>query len=240
MTLPLVRKLEHFIKLSPEDKRRLEAATSARVRELGAGEDIIQEGEKPTQLNLLLQGFACRYKVLEDGRRQILAFFLPGDLCDLRMFILKEMDHSIGCLSRVSFAQISPEALDELTHSSQTMRKALWWNSLVEESIAREWIVNVGRRNAAERMAHVFCEVFLRMQAVGLAKRDTCDFPVTQAELGDALGLTDVHTNRTLQELRAQKLVALTGRKLTIPDLAALEVVGLFNRNYLHLERVVS
>jgi CRP-like cAMP-binding protein len=233
----LIRRLENFARLSAEDKRALEDAASQRVRTLAPREDIVHEGDRPRHVNLMLEGFACRYKMLADGRRQIVAIVVPGDMCDLRMFILKEMDHSIGALSPLKVAEIDEEKLRELTGSSVRLARALWWNSLVEEAIAREWTVNVGRRDALERMAHLLCEVFVRLSAVGLTNGNACELPLTQAELGDALGLSHVHTNRTLQELRARNLITLRGKGLIIHDLPALQDLALFNPNYLHLDR---
>ena len=233
----LIRRLENFAKLSAEDKRALEDAACQRVRSVSAREDIVREGDKPRHVNLILEGFACRYKMLADGRRQIVALIVPGDMCDLRMFVLEEMDHSIGALSPLKVAEISEEKLLELTESSARLGRALLWNSLVEEAIAREWIVNVGRRDALERMAHLLCEVFVRLNAVGLTNGNSCELPVTQAELGDALGLSHVHTNRTLQELRTRDLITLRGKSLTVHDLPALQDLALFNPNYLHLDR---
>src|SRR3712207_2456749 len=140
--------------------------------------------------------------MLEDGRRQIVAILVPGDMCDLRMFILKEMDHSIGTLSPVRLAEISEDRLLEISDSSARLIRALWWSSLVEEAIAREWTVNVGRRDATERMAHLLCEIFIRLRAIGLTNGNSCELPITQSELGDALGLSHVHTNRDRKSTR--------------------------------------
>jgi CRP-like cAMP-binding protein len=188
-------------------------------------------------VNLILEGWACRHKFLEDGRRQIMALLLPGDICDLHMFILERMDHSISAVSPVTLAEIATDTLLDLTDDSPRISRALWWSSLVEEAISREWIVNNSRRDATERMAHLLCEIFIRLQAIGLTNGQSCEIPVTQAEFGDALGLSTVHVNRTLQDLRAANLIVLRGKTLTIPDLDALKAVALFNANYLHLDR---
>ncbi len=237
----LIAKLEQFTRLSSADKQALEQAASVRVRQLRPREDIIHEGDKPKAVNLILEGWACRYKSLEDGRRQITAFLLPGDLCDLRMFILREMDHSIAAISPLSLAEIASDTLLELIDTSPRISRALWWNSLVEEAIAREWTTNIGQREALERLAHLFCELFLRLRSVrltnGPAKGHSFELPVTQEQLGDAMGLSTVHVNRTLQELREQGLIVLKGKTLTILDLVALQRAALFNPNYLHLER---
>ena len=240
MATYLIRKLEQFTKLSSVDKEALEQAAALKVRQLRPREDIIHEGDKPRQVNLILEGWACRYKVLEDGRRQISAFLVPGDLCDMRMFILKRMDHSIGALTPVTVAEIPADAILEIADTSTRLSRALWWNSLVEEAIAREWTTNLGQREAIERLAHLFCELFLRLRSVGLTDsqsgQHSFELPVTQEQLADATGMSTVHVNRTLQEMREQGLIIWKGKTITIPDLEALQTVALFNPNYLHLD----
>jgi len=233
---PLILKLEQFTKLSAEDKQVLNHVASEGVRQIGPRGDIIREGDRPQTLNLILSGWACRYKHLEDGRRQIISFILPGDLCDSHLFILRQMDHSIGSLTPVTFAQIPRRRVEEITLKYPRITQALSWDTLVSAAIQREWIVSLGQRDALERMAHLMCEIFLRLRGVGMTDGDSCDLPLTQAGLADAMGLSVVHVNRTLQELRATKLIALKGRTLTIPDLRALQDAAQFNPNYLHFE----
>ena len=204
------------------------------MREVEARRDVVREGEKPRAMNLVLDGWACRYKQMPDGRRQVLSFFVPGDLCDSNVFLLDEIDHSIGAITRLRYAEIGPEDFDAMMSRSRALRSAFWWNELVAAAIAREWIVNVGQRTAYERLSHLLCELFVRLRHAGLADGDSCDFPLTQGDLADATGLTSVHVNRTLQDLRRDGLVILQGRRLTIPDLDALKRAGLFNDNYLH------
>jgi CRP-like cAMP-binding protein len=235
MINPLLRKLSNFTKLSDEECAAVTECTQD-VHEFGAREDVISQGDRTGGVKLLLEGFACRYKVLEDGRRQIVAYFVPGDLCDLRVFILKRMDHSIGAIVASKVAEISPENILKLTHDYPTLTRALWWSTLVEEAIAREWIVNVGQRSALERMAHLFCELLYRFRAVGLNEGNSCTLPLTQVELAETLGLSSVHVNRTLQELRRQKLITLENGTLSIQDLDALKEVSFFNPDYLHLD----
>ena len=232
---PLLRKLGNFTELSAEECSAVNDCCND-VRDVGAREDIISQGDRTGGVKLLLEGFACRYKVLEDGRRQIVAYFVPGDLCDLRVFILKRMDHSIGAVVASKVATISPENVLKLTNPYPTLTRALWWSTLVEEAILREWIVNVGQRNALERMAHLFCELLYRFRAVGLNEGLSCTLPLTQVELAETLGLSSVHVNRTLQELRRQKLITLEGGVLTIQDLPALKEASFFNADYLHLD----
>lgn len=234
----MIRKLEQFVRLSADEKAALMRMSTHSIRDYAPREDVVHEGDKPRWVNVMLDGFACRYKMLEDGRRQILSFFVPGDICDSRVFILKEMDHSIASISPLKVAEVPPETIIDLTARSPRISQALWWSTLVDEAIAREWIVNVGQRSASERMAHLLCELFLRLKGVGLVEDDSCDLPMTQTELADALGLSAVHTNRTLQELRSLGLIVWKGKRLTIPDLRALQGLALFNPNYLHLDRV--
>jgi CRP-like cAMP-binding protein len=235
MTNPLLRKLMNFTQLSDEECSAVNECCND-AREFAAREDVISQGDRTGGVKLLLEGFACRYKVLEDGRRQIVAYFVPGDLCDLRVFILKRMDHSIGAVITSKVATISPENVLRLTNNYPNLTRALWWSTLVEEAVAREWIVNVGQRNALERMAHLFCELLYRFRAVGLNQGNSCTLPLTQVELAETLGLSSVHVNRTLQELRRQKLITLEGGTLTIQDLETLKEVSFFNPDYLHLD----
>ena len=231
----LLKKLSNFTALSPEESQAVLDCCQD-VRTYAAREDVITQGDKTGSVKLLLEGFACRYKVLEDGRRQVVAYFVPGDLCDLRVFILKRMDHSIGAVVASKVAHISPDNILKLTNQYPTLTRALWWSTLVEEAITREWIVNVGQRNALERMAHLFCELLYRFRAVGLNEGNSCTLPLTQVELAETLGLSSVHVNRTLQELRRQKLITLEGGTLSIQDLVALQELALFNPDYLHLD----
>lgn len=233
---PLIRKLEHFSKLSAEDKAAIERASAERVRKLRAHDDIIREGEQPRFVNLVLSGWACRFKHLDDGRRQIIAFFVPGDLCDLNIFILRQMDHSLGAITDATIAEIKHESLEALTIGHPRITQALWWETLVAAAVQREWTVNLGQRTAFERIAHVFCELFLRLRTVGLTDGDSCDWPLTQTELADTTGLSPVHVNRTLQELRSTEMILLRGKRLTIPNLEALMRAAIFSTNYLHLE----
>ena len=233
---PLILKMEQFVQLSFEEKHALVLATSDGVRQIAARGDIIREGDRPQTLNLVLSGWACRYKHLEDGRRQIISFVLPGDICDSHVFVLRQMDHSIGSLTPVTYAQLPRRRVEEITARYPRINQAFWWDALVTAAIQREWTVSLGQRHALERMAHLMCEIFLRLRGVGLTEGNSCDLPLTQAGLADAMGLSVVHVNRTLQELRAMKLIVLKGRTLTIPHLAALQDAAQFNPNYLHLD----
>lgn len=236
MANPLVRKLERFTKLSAEDRKALEGL-AGRVRRRRQREDLVHEGDKPDHVNLILEGWACRYKMLPDGRRQILAFFVPGDLCDLHVYILREMDHSIGALTPVLHAEITRDDFERATNGRHRVMQALWWNSLVTAAIQREWTTDIGQRSAIERIAHLLLEMFYRLEAVGLVDRNACGLPLTQAEIAEAMGMTPVHANRIVQELRTMGLIELSNKRLVIPDLEALSRIAQFNPNYLHLQR---
>jgi CRP-like cAMP-binding protein len=233
---PLIKKLEHYARLSPADHSILTHAASDRLRRFGPRVDIAREGGRPKDAHVIVSGWACRYKQLADGRRQITSFLLPGDICDLNVFVLREMDHSIGAITEVAIADLSRGFFDEISAGHPRIVTAFWWESLVTAAIQREWTLNLGQRTALERMAHLLCELFHRLRLIGLTSGDGCDFPLTQADLADATGLSKVHVNRTLQELRSANLIVLKGRSLIMPDLRRLMEVGLFNPSYLHME----
>lgn len=232
---PLLKKLSNFTDLSAIEAQALaQACTDTHI--FGGREDIISQGDRTAGVKLLLEGFACRYKMLEDGRRQIVALFVPGDFCDLKVFILKRMDHSIGTLTASRVAEIAPDSVLHLTHTYPTLTRALWWSTLVEEAITREWLLSVGQRNALERMGHLFCELLYRFRAVGMNEGMSCTLPLTQVDIAEILGLSAVHVNRTVQQLRRRKLITLEEGRLTIQDLEALKDLSQFNPDYLHLD----
>lgn len=235
MAQALALRLDAFTRLSPEDRAAI-SRLSKTTRVVPPRRDLIREGETPKFVHLMTDGWACRYKTLPDGRRQIVAFFVPGDFCDLNVYVLKEMDHSIGAITRLCVADITREDMDTLTERHPRITQGLWWEALVNSAIQREWTLNVGQRTAYERIAHLLVELFLRLRTVGLTQGDGCDFPLTQNDLADATGLTAVHVNRTLQELRRDGLIVLERKRLTIPDLKKLMAASMFNSNYLHLD----
>ncbi len=231
---PVALKLHAFTKLSDADREALERI-SKRVRVVDARRDLINEGDSPTHVHLMLQGWAARYKALPDGKRQIVGLFVPGDFCDLNVYILNQMDHSIGAITRLKVAMITPEEMDELTSNFPRITQALLWHELVSAATQREWLLNVGQRTAYQRLAHLFIELYLRLRTVGLTQQNSCDFPLTQNDLADATGLTPVHVNRMLQDLRRDGLIELERKHLRIPDIERLMDVSMFNPNYLHL-----
>ncbi len=233
---PLAHRLEQYARLSPEDRAALDLLASGPQFRIGARQDIIMEGERPSVVRLILEGWACRYKVLPDGRRQIIALFLPGDLCDLHVYVLRELDHSIGTLTEVRYVEITRERIDMLTTHHPRVTQALWWDALVSAAIQREWTVNLGQRDAIERMAHLLCEVFFRLRAVKMTTGNSCWIPLTQNDLAEVTGMTPVHVNRTVKELRNRGLIAWKGREFEMLDLDAMCTLAMFNANYLHAD----
>lgn len=228
-------KLEAFTRLSADDREAL-AQLSRNFRFVEARRDLVSEGDKPLFVHLVLDGWACRYKQLPDGKRQIVSLFVPGDFCDINVYILKAMDHSIAAITRLKVATITPDDMNALTSSRPRITQALWWHELVTAAVQREWTLNIGQRSAYERLAHLLVELYIRLNAVGRANDGRCDFPLTQNDLADATGLTSVHVNRTLQELRRDGLIELERKQLQILDLERMMDVSMFNPNYLHLD----
>ena len=238
MVEALQRYLQAFTELAPRDHALIAELAGRNVREAPARRDLVCEGEKPGGVICILDGWASVYKQLPSGRRQVTSFLIPGELGDANVFILGQMDHSIGAITRVRYAEIAPADFEAMADASPRIARALWWHSLVTASTAREWVLNIGQRSAYQRLAHLICEMIVKLRAVGLAGEGGYDWPLTQTDLGEATGLTPVHVNRTLQQLRGDGLIQLQGRRLVVPDLAALMRVGLFTPDYLHLERL--
>ena len=234
MQQALTRKLESFEPLSDRARWALNRVV-LKVRQVDARQDLIQEGDKPENVHLILDGFACRYKMLPDGQRQIMALLVPGDFCDLNVFILDEMDHAIGTISTCKVVDIPRQVIDEIASEHVSIARAFWWCSLVDGAVLREWLVNIGGRLPPQRIAHLLCELLMRLEAVGRVTDNGYAFPLTQTQIADTMGLSDVHVNRTLRDLRAQGLIHLKHRVLTILDVDRLKAFCNFTPNYLHL-----
>lgn len=232
-----VAKLDAASTLDDEEKQAVRDLCAS-TRAVAAKRDIISEGEKPEHVHVVLDGWAARYKALPDGSRQILAFLIPGDFVDLHVTILREMDHSIVALVPSRVAYVPHRQMEELPLHRPQLARALWRATLIDEAVLRSWIVNLGRRDAAERIAHLFCELHSRMALVGLVSENHFRLPLTQEMIADATGLTPVHVNRVLQRLRSDGLIVLEHGELTIVDGAGLGRLAGFDPNYLHRERL--
>ena len=232
----LLQKLSTFVDLDAEETSLLGRLT-ADVRQAPAKSDINAEGSRPKYLHLIVEGWAARYRILTDGTRQITAFLMPGDFCDFHVSILKTMDHSIMALTNCKVAWIASDLFDELTAEYPRLTRGLWWCTLLDESILRAWIVNLGRRDAYRRIAHQICELHDRTSMIDSIENGRFEFPITQVELSDATGLTPVHVNRILQRLRWEKLIELTRTAVTIKNLEVLQAICEFDPAYLHMGR---
>jgi CRP-like cAMP-binding protein len=235
MQNPLAQKLERLYSPSREEMSLLDDLASNGVRTVEARQDIVRDGECPTDCNLILEGFACRYKLLPDGKRQIMSFQIAGDIVDIQAAIMDRMDHSVGALTRCRVASFSKSTVIEITEKHPRLARALWKDTLVDAAVFREWMASIGRRPAYQRIAHLMCEMAVRLDAVGLASGGSYPWPITQLEVGDSLGLSSVHVNRTLQELRGDGLITLRGSTLVIHDWEALQKAGDFTAEYLQL-----
>jgi CRP-like cAMP-binding protein len=231
---PMVRKLELWRPLGDEDQAAL-LALPYRVIKLRPQEYIVREGDKPQSSCLMLSGFSFRHKVAGNGGRQIFSIHMKGDLADLQNSLLGVADHNLQALTHVEAALIPVEAIQEIAFTRPLIGRAMWYETLVDASIFREWTLNVGRRDARTRAAHMLCEFALRLEVAGLGERCNYELPMTQEQLADALGLTPVHTNRTLMSLGEDCLISRTQRSVRINDWAKLMAVGDFDPAYLHL-----
>ena len=229
----LVRKLESIGDMSADEKAAI-YESPMQVRTLADGEDIVLEGERPSQCCLILTGLVCRYKLLPEGRRQIFSFHTPGDFPDLQSLHLKTMDHSVATLAESRLGFIEHTYMRELIRRFPDLGSLLWRDTMIDAAIFREWMVGIGRRTAHQRIAHLLCEMALRFEAVGLTHDHNYQFPITQAEMGDALGLTVVHVNRIVRSLREEQLAISNRTSVRILDWEGLKALGEFDPMYLH------
>ena len=232
---PVVRRLESITTLSDEERAAVRALPMM-VRHLKADQDIVREGDRPSQCCAILDGFVCRYKIVGDGKRQIMAFYIAGDIPDLQSLHIDVMDHSLGTLAASKVGFIQHEHLREMIRRHPRLGDAFWRDTLIDAAVFREWMVGMGRRDAYARIAHLLCELVVKYRAVGLSQDHAIDLPLTQTEIGDALGVSTVHANRVIQELRANGLLTWVKRRLEVEDWEGLKVAGDFDPTYLHIQ----
>jgi CRP-like cAMP-binding protein len=230
----LVRKLESITRLTPDEKQAVLSLPHT-LKELHADHDIVRDRDRPWQCCLVSEGFLCRYKQLPEGTRQIHSFHVPGDIPDLQSLYLPVMDHSLASLTTSKVALIPHDVMRDLIRAHPLLAEKFWRDTLIDAAIFREWIVNVGSREAPSRIAHLICEIFLKLEAMGLTTGNSFDFPITQSEIGDATGLSTVHVNRSVQKLRAEGLITFQKGRCTIDNWEGLAEAGMFDPTYLHL-----
>jgi CRP-like cAMP-binding protein len=235
MLQPLLRKLDYWTHLDPADRHAL-LSLPHRVKRVERHGFIVREREKATHSCLMLSGFAIRHKIVADGARQIVAVQMKGDMVDLQNSFLGVADHSVQMITQGEVAFIPRDEIRKLAFANPHVGIAMWFDTLVDGSIFREWIANLGRRDAHTRLAHLLCEFSLRLKVAGLGEPTNYELPMTQEQLADCTGLTPVHVNRTLKALEAEKLIERrSSRSVTIGDWKKLAHAGDFDSNYLHL-----
>jgi CRP-like cAMP-binding protein len=229
----MVRRLERRSPLEESDRGALLALPHT-VKKLAAGAHVVRDGDPVEHCSLILSGFAYRYKLTGEGGRQIISFHVASEFLDLQNGFLGVADHSVQMLTEAEIALIPSGALEELALTRPALGRALWIDTLIDASIFREWVVNVGRRDSRSRVAHLLCEFSLRLEAAGLASNHHYELPMTQEQLADAVGLTSVHVNRVLKQLGEEGLISRNRRSIRIEDWNRMRAAGDFNERYLH------
>ena len=230
----LIAKLERGMSLSAEDRRIL-ATLTRYPRFIPAQSTVIKDGEPSNVAHILMSGLAFKYDILENGRRQIVTLLIPGDFCNLDVTIGDVSVYNVVTLTPCTLVAIQQTTIEDLMTQHGQIARALWRSAWVDASLLRAWLVNMGQRPTAQRIAHLLCETLLRLQSVDLATDDSYDFPLRQTDLADALGLSIVHINRSLQMLRAEGLLVFEKRRVMIPDVARLKAYAGFSPDYLYL-----
>lgn len=238
MTAPLIKQLRARGRLSDTDANQLLAAMRP-VRTVGAGADMVEDGSRPEESTILLEGWAARYKMVDDGKRQITQLHVPGDFVDLHSFLLDRMDHAVLALTDCQISTVSHEALERLTLDSYELTKTLWRSTTVDAAVHRVWVAQLGGADAYRRTAHLICELYVRLKLVGRIARDGFSFHVTQTDLGDTLGMSTVHMNRTLMQLRDNGLVTFVKGAVTVHDFEGLKQAAGFDPTYLNIREDV-
>jgi CRP-like cAMP-binding protein len=233
---PLLRKLESLSSLSADEKRVLTDTVLQSTRTHKPNENIILEGQQPKECCIVLEGLACQYKVLPEQRRRIIGFQVPGDIADLSGYVTGRMDHSVSTLTDATVAVIPHKVISDLTADHPAIGRALWQEAVADAAISREWLVNIGGRPAYQRIAHLLCEIDARLKRAGRGSNNTLEWPITQDEVADAMGLSAVHVSRILHQLESDNMISFNGKRITIEDLGQLQTVAEFTSNYLFID----
>jgi CRP-like cAMP-binding protein len=234
MPVSFARKLAHFIQLSKQEVDVLRSIPTE-VRDVRAHTDIVADGEWPAELSLITEGFACRYKLLSGGQRQIMAFLIPGDICDLRALLTGKMDHAVAALNPCRIATISRQKIFDAMEKYRRIELALWRDTMLDAALYRQWLINLGRRTAEQRIAHLLCEIWTRLHAIGRAQDAAYELPITQSDLADAVGFSLVHVNKSLRSLREDGLITFRDNEVRVHDWDRLRSVAGFDPAYLQL-----
>lgn len=232
----LFLKLRQRDELADFEEQALLNAVSE-IRNAAEGDTLVHAGDQLHYSTVLLDGIVGRVRDLSDGRRQIIELHVPGDFYDLHAFLLKTLDHSIEALTPVRIAIVPHDRLKMITERWPHLARLLWTATLLDGAIQREKILSIGRRSAISRLAHLLCELHVRLRVVGLTQGNNYPLALTQAQIADAAGLTQVHVNRTLKELRDREIVTVRGGVVSIGNLGALIDIAEFTDDYLYLDR---
>jgi CRP-like cAMP-binding protein len=235
----LINRLSSFTELSREDTEALQALLRGRCRVVDAHQQLTNEGDSLGTVRFLVDGWICRDKYLEDGRCQILSICLAGDLVDLEGAFANKADHCLRTITNSVVVDIAHSRVEAILRASPRLAQALRCSIGYQSAISREWLLSLGQRTARERCAHLICELFWRLRDIGLTSDAAMDFPLTQEEVGGAIGVSTVHANRVMQDLRLAGLIEQCGKKLKVLDLPLLERAALFNPDFLHGEQIV-
>lgn len=231
----LVEKLSLRDRISPEEIEALQKALEP-PKTVAAGSDIVREHSRPLHSTLLISGFSARYSTLEDGARQITEINVSGDFIDLHSLLMKQMDHGVVALTKCVIAEAPHSGLIDITERHPHLTRLLWLDTIIDAAVHRQWLVAMGRRSGLGHLAHLICELYLRLQAVGQTGDMTFDLPLTQAALGDALGLSPVHVSRLISELRGEGVINWSNGQIDILDWRRLAEIAEFDPTYLRLQ----
>lgn len=229
-------KLRARDKVSAEEEKEIRALVSHTIQ-IPADRTFVRAGQELRESTLLLDGWMARAKDLPSGQRQLAELHVPGDFTDLHSFTLKRLDHDVVTITRCTIGVVPHDRLKDMTERFPHLTRLYWFMTNLDAAIQREWTLSLGRRSALSRMAHLFCELLVRLELADLTMDNSYDFPLTQVELGECLGLTSVHVNRTLQELRRTGLIEVENRRVNIVDLEGLKKVAEFDGDYLYVEK---
>lgn len=228
----LIARLQSVVDLSHQDQVRL-SSMPYRIKTLSNGDLLLREGDRPTHSTVVISGFLSRQRVIS-ARNQISSFYIPGDMPDLHSLHLPVMDHELCSVGNSTVASVPHAYLRDVMNESPMLTLAFWRETLIHAAIYRDWVENLGARQALGRIAHLLCELASRLELVGLLDGGSFYLPFTQQNVADACGLSVVHVNRTLQELRQERLIEWEHRSVRLVDRTALEQVAEFSSHYLH------
>jgi CRP-like cAMP-binding protein len=235
----LINRLSSFTELSNTDREALQELLRGRCHVVDANQQLVNDGDRLDAVRFLVEGWLCRHKYLEDGRCQVLSICLPGDLLDLVGSNSSAADHGLRSITNSVVVDITCRQVEAILLTSPRLARALHCMLIFQSALSREWLLSLGQRTARERCAHLICELYWRLHDIGMTSDFVMDFPLTQEVVGGAIGVSTVHANRVMQDLRLAGLIEQCGKKLKVLDLPLLERTALFNSDFLHVEQLV-